>query len=543
MTCRRRNMARITLFVPLIFPAAAIAQPGLSRPVYVAVSVPPVPARLCSETEKNEVVRRFAQESAKAFGNRVEADEYAMRLSQEYVRLTQAGRGIQPELQEARNAAAVEVRERARLADEALARLEAVAALKVADCGSGGDAAVAAASPPVDPALVAAAGQVPTAASSPAERRRAAEALLARIAPLQVESADARRISQGLKLLLDRDQILQDAGLEAAIAAIEQAAAGPGRKRAWQALGAEVLDRARHFAAMMAAGDYDAEDAARLLNMTKYAAQLLDDIRKPGGALTGDNAGKVTQFLAAAYGAAAVYHGTEQGDARVIMDGVRDLFSMSPILASTVWTAVDVPGEVAGAMVNVSKKGMDQASEAMDEITAAMAGDPNAVGRAIAISRQLEQTLSGASYGKAMREAITSRIIDRIPGLRAVVAWWAADGHTPVAAARPVSMKVVSGFPWHWSASHPTVNDRDIFACGPSRYRSTVGVDGTDIYADSSPLCVAAVHAGAIDWRGGRFRVRFMASDGSPLVASLRHGIQSGSYSGWRRRFMVEPVR
>lgn len=372
------------------------------------------------------------------------------------------------------------------------------------------------------------------------DRRKATEDVLRALAPFERDSAEARRIAAILRLMLDRDRIQREARLAPALNEL-QTGPRPARLRSLQALSNEVVDRARHFTLMMAAGEYSSEDAARLLNIAKYSAQLLDDLRDPGGSVSGDNQSKPAKFLATAYGVAAVLEGTLAGDARTLVDGLRDLTANSSRLAGSIGPVIDIPAETVGAIVNVSRKGMITASNAIDDIKAAMAGDNAAVERAIAHARELQATLSGESYGMAMKEAMQSRLVDKVPGLRTVLNLWPEDGlPSTVTPDRPKSKEV--GFRWHWSARHPSVNDHDIIVCGPSPDRSTKGVYGTNEYADDSLLCLAAVHAGAIGWKGGRIRVTFIGSPGTPLVGSVQHGIESGDFGKWRRRFTVAPI-
>ncbi len=58
------------------------------------------------------------------------------------------------------------------------------------------------------------------------------------------------------------------------------------------------------------------------------------------------------------------------------------------------------------------------------------------------------------------------------------------------------------------------------------------GVYGSYRYASSSPICVAAVHAGVISFEGGSFRLRRLADSSreNPLVGSERNEVTSGNW-------------
>lgn len=62
--------------------------------------------------------------------------------------------------------------------------------------------------------------------------------------------------------------------------------------------------------------------------------------------------------------------------------------------------------------------------------------------------------------------------------------------------------------------------------------RGTWEVWGTDIYTDDSYICKAAVHAGAIDAKGGKVIVELIAGQAS-YRASTRNGVSSSSYGSW----------
>lgn len=545
-TILMRACQAVPLLVLLQLAVAVEAQPardddfGIARPAYQSISSPAIPERLCSGSEKNSALRTFAVEDARAVGNILIADQQVMDLSNAITRFHQQGRSIPPALRRWQVTAQTEAAQHRRNAEEAHARYRRLAAMPLSDCmlarPETTERSVRLLESAIDEAAVAR-------ATSPAQRGQVTNGIIGRLKTHDRESADMRRIATALALLLDRDALQRRSMLTTVIASLETGSPAT-RRRSLQALSAEVLDRATHFTQMMAVGEYDSEDAARLLNIAKYAAQLRDDLRAPGGAVSGDNQSKATRNLATAYAVAALLHGARDGDGRLIVDGVRDLIGPTP-LASSIGPIVDIPAEVVAAITTVSRKGTIKSAEALEDVAAAMQDDPRAVARAIAHARELEGILSGASYGNAMREAITSRLIDRVPALRTVMNWWPDDPQgATTARIAAVPAKVVN-FEWHWSGRHPSLNERDVFQCGPSPFRSTDGVYGTDEYSDRSALCVAAVHAGAIDWTGGRFRIRYIEPDGSPLLSSLRHGIESegGGLLKHTRRFSVEPVR
>ena len=531
---------------PALAQSDEIYDAALRPPAYQAVGVPAMPDFRCSEAERQSLAQLFAIEASKAFANMVAAEGHLQAVAEEIDRFAGQGRPAPRRLIDLRRNAEAEFSRRRAAQDEAHARLQRAAALPIARCRPA-EAATAAAEGSLEDAFDREAIERADRSGSHAERRAVVAGVIEALRARAATSADAWEVAAALELGLDRDRLLASTSLEETIATVE-GSAGTARTRSLDALGAEVLDRARHFTQAMGRGEYEAEDAARLLNIAKYAAQLGDDIGTPRQSLTGENAGKVSAFLSTAYGVAAVVQGSRDGDARIAMDGIRDLFAQSN---SPAWTAVDLPGEVAASILNTSRSGMDKASGAVDALTAAMEGDPEAVEEAIALARDLEGILSSQSYGRAMKEAITSRLIDRVPLLRTVMNWFPdAGGDRPAASPAPAGRVAVdvANFAWHWSARHRLLQEGSVVTCGPKPAALTPMVYGTEEYWDASTLCGAAVHAGEMDWSGGSIRIRYLDPSGEPFRGSWQHGVQSSDYPGtsnpalWKRRFTVERV-
>jgi len=77
-------------------------------------------------------------------------------------------------------------------------------------------------------------------------------------------------------------------------------------------------------------------------------------------------------------------------------------------------------------------------------------------------------------------------------------------------------------------------------AC-PAGCDKAVNVFGTDDYTADSPVCAAAMHAGAISDRGGEATVR--VEPGRPAYrGTKRHGVQSRDYGAYRGSFRFEGV-
>ena len=261
--------------------------------------------------------------------------------------------------------------------------------------------------------------------SSPSDVRGRTHQIIGHLWPYEPSVEEIAQANAVFRLLLKRERSLEDSELETVIDKILSGLDEATTQEAWLDLLVEVLDRTANFTTLFASSEYSAEDAERLSNIVKYASQALDDVDNPSGALTGENASKITKFLNGVHAVTALASVSEDPDAEVIMDGIRDALSVVPHMDTNPITGVvDVPGEVVASMLNVTRTGFEQSASALDEIAAAIEGDPGAIERAIARSREVEATLSGATYGEAMYNAITNRIIDKVPFARAVVTWF-----------------------------------------------------------------------------------------------------------------------
>ena len=69
-----------------------------------------------------------------------------------------------------------------------------------------------------------------------------------------------------------------------------------------------------------------------------------------------------------------------------------------------------------------------------------------------------------------------------------------------------------------------------------------VDVVGTDVYGKYSPVCAAAIHAGAISERGGQ-AILVVGPARPAFRGSNRNGVESHDYGEWHNSFRFEGVR
>jgi hypothetical protein len=300
-----------------------------------------------------------------------------------------------------------------------------------------------------------------------------------------------------------------------------------------------MLDRVSALLGTIHLPDLTPKDAKKITEFAKYASQALDDVRDPS--LLGGASSPYTKLYTRLSGIASLAASVKDPEARSILSGLRGTLGTMDkkltdlgVSAGNPMKAFDIPAEVAGAIIDTSRKGMDQASAALDDITRAIGGDAEALARMSGHSQMIEKTLSPQTYGNAMFKAITDRLIDRIPFLRALAKLIIGPDPHSASTNAGTSGKTAT-LDWFVSGSADFLNEEDIYICeaNPRRTGSRF-LDGTHRYMKISGVCWAAVHTGAITAeKGGKFRIRFFPyEEGFSPRASVLNGVTSGDY-GW----------
>jgi hypothetical protein len=309
------------------------------------------------------------------------------------------------------------------------------------------------------------------------------------------------------------------------------------RSQRLDALRAALLERAATLVQYLAQPNMSVQDAKRISDIAKYASQALDDIKDPS--ILGGASSSYTKLFTRLAGIASLSQAVQNPEARSILSGLRGTLGtvdkklkVLGVSAGNPMKAFDIPAEVAGAVIQNSSKAMDQASAALEDVSRAMDGDTAALKRLSEHSQRIQSTLSPKTYGQAMFNALTERVVDRIPFVRTLAKLF---GPTPPSGviSNGGPSKVVEVW---WNESAKGTNEDDLYSCAPNPERKGIygGIEGSDRYSlFMSRLCLAAVHAGAITFeRGGRFQVRLFPVDKDfQPVASMRNGVTSGDYN------------
>ena len=177
----------------------------------------------------------------------------------------------------------------------------------------------------------------------------------------------------------------------------------------------------------------DASQLATLRNMVRNASVIADDLRDPGGVALDSNASAFTNLRNTFRGITKIQEGFQNSDSTEALEGIRNITGVLPQTAGArLSRTVDMPMEVAAAMNDVTARGYSIAADALQGVTDAINGDPSGLERARLASEEMERTLSGETYGRAMLDAIAGRLGDRLPVARAALDYLAnTTGFSP----------------------------------------------------------------------------------------------------------------
>ena len=370
---------------------------------------------------------------------------------------------------------------------------------------------------------------------TPQESEQMNQQIIARLRPHAGTNNDVRIMVQTMEF---QSELLR---LEAeSMVTVANSAAGAQtraeRARHLDMLRAALIERAAAIMQSIVQPNMTVQDAKRISEIAKYASQALDDINDPS--ILGGASSAYTKLLNRLDGVASLARAAQDPEARSILSGLRGTIGTVDkklkdlgVSAGNPMKAFDIPAEIAGAMVDTSRKAMDQTSAALQDIAKAIGGDTEALARMSGHSQRVQSTLSPRTYGQAMLKAMTDRVVDRIPFARTLAKLFGSP--TAKQPATNGAAKVVE-LDWWASGNRADLNENDIYYCSanPTKKGSSF-LTGTHRYATISTVCWAAVHTGAINVdKGGRFQLRFFPFDENfEARASVLNGVTSDSYN------------
>lgn len=262
-----------------------------------------------------------------------------------------------------------------------------------------------------------------------AERAKVIEQILEKLKPHANTDPEIRAVTSVLELqlgLLQFDPGSLSNSLNSALSSKTSAE----RLRLLQLARVDLVSRAAYLTTPLVHPKITAADAQRLSQFVKYTSQVLDDLRDP--AVLGGRTSDLTRLATRLDGIAKLAQSAEDPAARTILGGLRGTIGtidrrIKDLGVSVVnpMRAFEIPAEVSAAIVDTSRKGMDESAAAINEVGNAISGDPRALERLSDHAKRIESILSPENYGRQMSEALAKRVSDRIPFVRTLAYWFA----------------------------------------------------------------------------------------------------------------------
>lgn len=259
------------------------------------------------------------------------------------------------------------------------------------------------------------------------ERRALTAKLLERLSLSQSPGMDQRELVHFLKLqesylAIDPDGLSGWASKVRAAASVEQ------KREALIEIRYELLQRAGSLARVLTPNNVTSDDASKLLSALKVASQAIDDIRDPS--IFGGKASGITTILNRASALSDFAGAIQDPDAKKVVSSFNG--TVGAIQGKIGRLGVSIPNPikafdfafgVSTAQMQVVREGMLQSTDALNDVTAAIGGDPNAEKRLQEHVSRLGNTLSQENMGKAMANSMLDRLVDRIPFVRSLAKW------------------------------------------------------------------------------------------------------------------------
>ncbi|MEM7600727.1 MAG: hypothetical protein AAF357_04860 [Verrucomicrobiota bacterium] len=248
---------------------------------------------------------------------------------------------------------------------------------------------------------------------------------------------DVATVAGMLDLSLDRQASNGDS-LTSYLEQIQQAGDAATRAETWDGFQNELNHRIDHILKGLETGDVSPEDLERLLNVSKYAVNAWDDF-KDIDPVNGE-ASALFNLLNRLHGIAAAAKGIEDPSAKDLMEAFRNTLAEYTKSAfgkevTNPSKAFELPAAVTAGIIDHNRKAFDAVTDVVDDLPAAMNGDPEALRRMVENSKNVESIISSEGYGRAIWDAMTGRIVDRIPFARTLAAWF-GDYPTPESLAK-----------------------------------------------------------------------------------------------------------
>lgn len=185
----------------------------------------------------------------------------------------------------------------------------------------------------------------------------------------------------------------------------------------------ELLNRIGSLAQVLTPDNLSAEDAKNILSALKAASQALDDIRDPS--LIGGKTSGITELFGRAGGLMDFVSAIKDPQAKEVVSAfdevlgsVGDKLTRLGISHPNPVKVFDFAFAGTAAQMQVTREGIAQSTDALQDIGAAISGDEAALNRLPGHAERVGKTLSSENWGRAIANSMADRLADSIPFVR-----------------------------------------------------------------------------------------------------------------------------
>lgn len=234
-------------------------------------------------------------------------------------------------------------------------------------------------------------------------------------------SREAREAAQIMRLLLERENLINDPLFRQALYSLED---GEIEIEDLGEFANAIVGRTALLGQAVVNNTYDDDIAASMFLHGVNGARIHKSMESQPERYSRSTREQLAQHLATLRNAAGSAGTPSTDTASQLMNGLRDLSTL-PAGRPGPLSILDLPAHTAAAVLEQTKAAFGHGTNALKGVGAAIAqGDTRAFSRATPSMRAFESTLSGPGYVDAVKRSITDRIVRYVPFAPKIASWF-----------------------------------------------------------------------------------------------------------------------
>jgi hypothetical protein len=234
-------------------------------------------------------------------------------------------------------------------------------------------------------------------------------------------SREAREAAQIMRLLLERENLINDPLFREALNSLEDGEIGI---EDFGEFANAIVGRSALLGQAVVNNTYDDDIASHMFLHGVNGARIHRSMESQPERYSQSTRGQLAQHLATLRNAAGSAGSPSTDTAGQLMNGLRNLSTL-PVARPGTLSLIDLPAHTAAAVLEQTKAGFGHGTNAIKGVVAAIAqGDTSAFRSATPSMRALDATVSGPGYVDAVKRSITDRIIRYVPFAPEIASWF-----------------------------------------------------------------------------------------------------------------------